>query len=131
MTDTTTMQHGKQMKENNAAILSPGEKIHVIHRRYFEKDARRHFVGEVESYEHGIARASGYVFVVDDLNKHMFVKRPDRRTKLIPISSGEVIVNVISETVDLERVAYEIKDRSLRVTDGSDWSMDVKEFGWG
>ena len=34
----------------------------------------------------GVARASGYVFVMDDLNKHMFVKRPDRRTKLIPIS---------------------------------------------
>jgi hypothetical protein len=88
-------------------------------------------VGEVESYEHGIARASGYVFVVDDLNKHVFVKRPDLRTKIVPISSGDVIVNVIPETVDLERVAYEIKDRSLRVTDGSKWSLDVKEFGWG
>jgi hypothetical protein len=31
----------------------------------------------------------------------------------------------------LERVVYELKDRSLRVTDGSAWSMDVKEFGWG
>ena len=119
------------MKEINSASLSPGEKIHVIHCQRFEKDARRHFVGEVESYEHGMARACGYVFVVDDLNKHMFMKRPDRRTKLFSISSGDVIVNVIPETVDLERVAYEIKDRSLRVTDGSDWSMDVKEFGWG
>ena len=60
-------------------------------------------MGEVESYEHGIARASGYVFVVDDLNKHMFVKRPDRRTKLIPISSGDVIVNVIPESADVEQ----------------------------
>jgi len=119
------------MKEDNATILSPGEKIHVIHRRQFEKDARRHFVGEVESYEHGIARASGYVFVVDDLNKHMFVKRPDRRTKLIPISSGEVIVNVIPESVDVERVHYELQDRALHVTDGKSWRIDVKEFGWG
>ena len=125
------MQHGNQMKEHNSTILSPGEKIHVIHRQRFEKDARRHFVGEVQCYEHGMARACGYVFVVDHLNKHMFVKRPDRRIKLIPIRSGDVIVNVIPETVDLERVVYELKDRSLRVTDGSDWSMDVKEFGWG
>jgi len=28
-------------------------------------------------------------------------------------------------------VAYEIKDRTLWVTDGSSWSMDLKEFGWG
>jgi hypothetical protein len=119
------------MKEHNSAILRTGEKIHVIHRQRFEKDARRHFVGEVQCYEHGMARAWGYVFVVDNLNKHMFVKRPGRRIKLIPIDSGDVIVNVIPETVDLERVAYEIKDSSLRVTDGSDWIMDVKEFGWG
>ena len=85
----------------------------------------------MESYENGIARASGYVFVVDDLNKHMFVKRPDRRTKLIPIGSGEVIVNVIPEDTDLELVHYELKDRTLQVTDGKSWRIDVKEFGWG
>jgi hypothetical protein len=107
------------MKEHNSAILSPGEKIHVMHRRRFEKDVRRHFVGEVHGYEQGVARASGYVFVIDDLNKHLFVKRPDRRTKLIP------------QTVEVESVAYELKDRSLVVTDGGDWAMDVKEFGWG
>ena len=125
------MQHKNQMKEINAAILRPGEKIHVMHLRRFEKDVRRHFVGEVESYEQGVARASGYVFAIDDLSKHLFVKRPDRRTKLIPVMFGDVIVNVIPETVDVERVAYELKDRSLVVTDGSAWTMDVKEFGWG
>lgn len=115
----------------NSAMLRPGEKIHVMHRRRFEKDMRRHFVGEVERYEHGVARASGYVFVIDDLSKHLFVKRPDRRTKLVAIASGDVIVNVIPAAVDLEHVAYELKARSLVVTDGSAWSMDVKEFGWG
>ena len=88
-------------------------------------------IGEVESYEQGVARSSGYVFVVDDLSKHLFVKRPDRRTKFVSIGSGDAIVNVIPATVDLERVAYELKDRSLVVTDGNAWSMDVKEFGWG
>jgi hypothetical protein len=121
----------KAMKANNTAILSPGEKIHVMHRRHFDKDARRHFVGQVETYEHGVARATGHVFVVDDLNKHMFVKRPDRRTKLIPVGSGEVIINVLPEKVDLDQVRYELRERSLYVTDGDSWSMDVKEFGWG
>ena len=117
-----------QMK---TALLSPGEKIHVMHRRRFEKDVRRHFVGLVEAYEQGTARTCGYVFVIDDLSKHLFVKRPDRRTKLVPVASGDVIVNVIPETVDLERVAYQLKDRTLWVTDGSGWRMDLKEFGWG
>jgi hypothetical protein len=119
------------MKANTPNILRTGEKIHVIHRRQFDKDARRHFVGEVESYEDGVVRAVGYVFVVDDLNKHMFVKRPDRRTKLIPVTSGEVIVNVLPPEVDLDQVRYELANRSLSVTDGSTWSMDIREFGWG
>jgi hypothetical protein len=123
--------HQQNEQTMKSVLLTPGEKIHVMHRRRFEKDVRRHFVGQVEAYEQGVARVSGYVFVIDDLSNHLFVKRPDRRTKFVPINSGDVIVNVIPETVDLERVAYEIKDRSLRVTDGSDWSMDVKEFGWG
>lgn len=114
-----------------SAILQSGDKIHVMHRRRFEKDVRRHFVGEVEAYDHGLARASGYVFVIDDLSSHLFVKRPDRRTKLVPITSGDVIVNVLPSSLDLEKVRYELKQRSLFVTDGASWSMDVKEFGWG
>jgi hypothetical protein len=114
-----------------AAILKRGENVLVIHRRRFDRDIRRHFVGTVEAYEDGIMRASGYVFVNDDLNKQVFLKRPDRRTKLIPLGSGDVIVNVIPNTVDIEEVQYELADRTLRVTDGNGWKMDVKEFGWG
>jgi len=123
--------HNPNEIKMKTALLSPGEKIHVMHRRRFEKDVRRHFVGLVEAYEQGIARTCGYVFVIDDLSKHLFVKRPDRRTKLVPVASGDVVVNVIPETVDLERVDYQIKDRTLWVTDDSGWCMDLKEFGWG
>lgn len=115
----------------SSEILRRGDKIHVMHRRRFEKDVRRHFVGEVDSYEHGVARAFGYVFVIDDLSSHLFVKRPDRRTKLVPVASGDVIVNVLPADVDLDRVRYELRERSLFVTDDRSWSMDVKEFGWG
>lgn len=114
-----------------AAILKPGEKIHVIHRRRFDKDIRRHFVGTVEAFAAGVVRATGYVFVIDDLKEHLFIKRPDRRTKLIPLASGDVIVNVLPDAVDIEAVAYKLEDRVLWVTDGNGWKMDVKEFGWG
>ncbi len=112
-------------------ILKPGEKIHVIHRRFFEKDIHRHFIGQVETCESGIARASGYVFAIDDLSRHLFVKRPDKRIKLISLTTGDLIINVLPTTVDLEEVHYELKNRTLQVTDGKGWTMDVKEFGWG
>lgn len=40
-------------------------------------------------------------------------------------------MNVIPEDVDLECVTYQLSERSLSVTDGAAWSMDVKEFDWG
>jgi hypothetical protein len=122
---TQTMQTMKN------SILRPGEHIHVVHRRRFEKDIRRHFIGTVEACDAGVARASGYVFVIDDLSHHLFTKRPDRRTKLIPFASGDVIVNVLPEALDIEQVHYELEGRTLWVTDGNGWRMDVKEFGWG
>ena len=111
-------------------LLARGEKIHVIHRRLFERDIRRHFVGEVEEYEHGLARAVGYVFVIDDPTENLFRKRPERRTRIISLNDGNVLVNVLPATVDLEALRYESKGRDLFVTDGSDWHLDIKEFGW-
>lgn len=112
------------------AILLPGEKVHVILRRRFDRDVRRHFAGEVEVYETGLARATGHVFVIDDLSKHLFVKRPDKRTKIFPLTDGELIVNVIPPSVRIDDIRYELQEKSLVVTDGN-WKMDVKEFGWG
>lgn len=111
-------------------ILQPGEKVHLIHRRRYDKDQRRHFAGEVENYEHGLARIKGYAFVTDDFNKHEFIRRDDMRTKIAPLSSGELIVNIIPDNVDIELIRYELQNRQLMVTDGS-WKMDVKEFGSG
>ena len=113
-----------------SSVLKPGEKVHVIHRRLFDKDVRRHFIGEIEDYEDGVARATGYVFVIDDLSNHLFVKRPDKRTKIFSLMDGTLIVNVVPPSVNLEKVRYELNDRVLLVTEGT-WKMDIKEFGWG
>ncbi|MBI4026460.1 MAG: hypothetical protein HY360_15855 [Verrucomicrobia bacterium] len=110
-------------------ILSKGEKIHVIHRRLFEKDIGRHFVGMVEEYEHGVARVAGYVYTVDH-NSYKFVRRPGVRTRVISLASGELLVNVIPATVDLNKIVYETGKGFLRVTDGSDWHLDISEFTW-
>jgi hypothetical protein len=72
-------------------ILKKGEKVHVIHRRYFEKEARRHFVGTVEEYETGVARVVGYVYTVDR-TKYSFMRRPEKRTRIISLVSGNVLV---------------------------------------
>ena len=42
-----------------ASILAPGEKIHVIHRRHFDHEPHRHFVGVVNDYREGVLRMTG------------------------------------------------------------------------
>ncbi len=110
-------------------ILNKGEKVHVIHRRLFEKEARRHFVGIVEEYEAGVARVAGYVYTVDRA-KFIFVRRAEKRTRIIPVASGNVLVNVIPDSVDLEKVVYKQEKKAVRVTDGSSWHLDLSEVAW-
>jgi hypothetical protein len=113
----------------SAMILQKGEKIHVIHRRHFEKEPHRHFLGVVDAYENGIARITGHIYTVDPA-KFAFFRRPEIRTRIIPLTSGDVLINIIPPSVDLEKVVYVQEKKSLRVSDGSDWHMDISEFAW-
>ena len=110
-------------------ILKKGEKIHVIHRRHFLKDPHRHFVGIVEEYDGGVARVTGHIYTVD-FTKFTFVRRPEVRTRLISIVSGDVLVNILPASVNLEQVAYKQENKGVRVTDGSDWHLDISEYAW-
>lgn len=110
-------------------ILKQGEKIHVIHRRHFEKDHHRHFVGVVDCYEGGIVRATGNVYTVDPVN-YSFFRRPETRTRLIAVASGDVLVNVLPDSVKLDKITYKQERKAVRVTDGSDWFLDISEFSW-
>jgi hypothetical protein len=110
-------------------ILEKGEKIHVIHRRHFQEEARRHFIGVVDGYESGVARVTGYIYSVDRA-KFSFVKRPELRTRIVSLVSGDLFINVIPSEVDLEKVVYKQEDRVVRVTDGTDWHLDLSEVAW-
>jgi hypothetical protein len=110
-------------------ILGKGEKIHVIHRRNLEHEPHRHFVGEVEDYQGGVARVSGHLYTVDR-EQGGFIRRPERRVRLISIAAGDTFVNVIPESVDLDKISYHQEKKAIRVTDGSDWYLDLSEVAW-
>lgn len=111
-------------------ILQPTEKIHVVHRRLFEKDTRKHFVGVVECCENGLVRAVGHVFVIEDAKENIFRRKEELRTRIISLNSQSVYVNVLPPEVNLDEIRYENTGHEMHITDGSDWHLDVKEFGW-
>ena len=110
-------------------ILNPGEKIHAIHRRHLAHEPQRHFIGVVEACESGVARVTGHVWVVDS-TKFCFIRRPELRTRIISLVSGDVLLNVIPASVNLEKVVYLQEPKSVRVTDGGDWHLDLSELTW-
>src|SRR6266540_4822568 len=104
-------------------ILNPGEKVHVIHRQFFEGDARRHFVGQVENCEGDLARVNGFIFAMD-AKLNQFVRRDPRRTRLISLSCGTVIINLLPEKVQIEKIKYKYRPAGdVLVTDGTDWHL--------
>jgi len=109
-------------------LLKTGDKIHVVTRRQFEKDLRRHFIGEVTEYADGIVRATGYAFVFDTrLNK--YVRRPEKRERLFSILDAGNIVNVLPEGANIQESDYRISaEGHLVVTDGKDFTLDINEF---
>jgi hypothetical protein len=110
-------------------ILKQGEKVHIIHRRHYEKDHHRHFVGVVDSYEGGVARVTGNVYTVDPV-KFTFLRRAETRTRLVAVVSGDVLVNILPSTVNLEKIIYKQERKAVRVTDGSGWYLDLSEYTW-
>lgn len=109
-------------------LLKQGEKIHVITRRRFEGDLRRHFVGEVQAATDTAVRVEGYAFVFQTGN-NQYVKRPEKRVRIFGLADSGNIINVIPETVDIRSVSYRLSpDNRLVVTDGKSFSLDIHEF---
>ncbi len=73
-------------------VIDVGEIVHVIDRRGFEADLRRHFVGVVEQVDKLALRVVGYAFIYDTSDS-TFIRRDEKRTRVIPLTSG-LIINV-------------------------------------
>ena len=110
-------------------VLNKGEKIHIITRRLFEGDLRRHFIGEVVEISDTVLRVEGYVFVYDS-GASAYLRRNERRIRIVSIASAESIINVIPQDVQLEDLEYKFnREERLIVTDNKEFSLDINEFG--
>jgi hypothetical protein len=109
-------------------VLKEGEKVHIITRRLFENDLRRHFVGEVQAVSEVAVRLEGYVFVFD-AGDVRYVKRPERRVRIFGLADSGSIINVLPAHVDLDALSYQTSAENHMVfTDGKSFTLDINEF---
>ena len=108
-------------------IIDIGEKVHIIERRYFPEDLRRHFIGEVTRCTENVIRVKGYTWVFDGV-KAQFIKKPDEMERIIRLGE-RMTINIIPPEVNLSELKYVIiPQKGLVVTDGKKFSLDITEF---
>jgi hypothetical protein len=109
-------------------LLDIGDKVHVIERRLFDSDVRRHFFGTVERVDVSAIRITGYVFVYNS-GSSSYIRGPLPRTRVIPLVSSGFIINVAPSETNVEDVQYIDRDGRLTVTDGGAFNLEINEFG--
>ena len=110
-------------------IVKPGEKVHVVVRRAFVQDVRRHFIGEVMDATESLIRVEGYAYLYDT-NTNLFVKKNYSHVRIFSLVAGVNIICILPRTTNLKKVAYRLTEKNRMVlTDGESLTMDVNEFG--
>ena len=109
-------------------ILEYQEKVHVVMRRNFQEDLRRHFIGEVQRVCDDLVRVKGYMFVYDSTIGE-FVKRPNIRIQIFSMSDAGNMLAVLPDATDPEQVIYKLTENHICVlTDEVNFTIDVNEF---
>ena len=107
-------------------MLNPGDKLLIAHRRLFEEDQPRFFVGRVLAYADGIAKVAGHAWVKERVRAE-FGRKPDERIKFVPLASGSIIAYELPAAVDLAKVVLRSTNMGLVLTDGAGFSMDLTD----
>ena len=108
-------------------VLHVGEKVHIIERRYFAEDIRRHFIGRIVESSESAFRVEGHAWVFDPVKG--FVRKPEVRERVI-YPSDRTMISIIPEEVRLDEIKYvAVPHKGLVITDGKKFSLDVTEFG--
>jgi hypothetical protein len=108
-------------------ILEAGSKILVVHRRLFETDHSRFFLGIVDGYDQGVAKVRGNTWMRDPFTAEYFQKG-DLRTKLVAVGSGTLLIYELPPETDLQAIRFAAnKDGKLLLTDGKQLKVDLTE----
>ena len=108
-------------------LIEAGDKVMACHRRLYERDEARYFVGVVDAYDAGVARVTGHTFVRDALNGRV-IEKADQRTKLLSLSSGALIVYVLPNELDMDSIRFNADDNGrMYLTDEKGFLMNLGE----
>ena len=108
-------------------ILNQEDKLLIVHRRLFEGDVSRYFIGEVDASNDILVQVTGYTWVNSAL-KTSFFKKEEARTKIFSLSSGTFIVYKLKRDLDMKSIEITVKDDTRTILqDKNGEVMDITE----
>ncbi len=108
-------------------IISSGNRLLICHRRLFNDDHSRYFIGVAEAYESGMVKMSGYTWLRDHING-TFQTRQDLRTKIMSLSSGTLICYLLPDEFDPNDALFEQLGNHIWLVDkSSQFKMELTE----
>ena len=117
----------ESVQKENDVVLKNGQKVHVITRRLFEGDLRRHFIGEVKEVDGHLVLLEGYPIVFLSMY-NQFIKKSHKNLRIFSLANTGLIINVLPDHVNLEELVYTNADRKLSLTDNKSFTLDIQEF---
>lgn len=111
-------------------VFKTGEKVHIVEKRLFVDDVRRHFVGEVISFSSNAIRVKGYVWIY--LPKEgKYIRRPNVRERVL-ILGDRIILNILPQDIDVKLITYNCENSKRHlIVDNKKFVMDISEFAGG
>ena len=107
-------------------ILENGQNILIVHRRLYADDPARYFIGTVEGYESGIARVTGYSWIVDPFGSWLS-RKEEPRTKIVSLASGTLLIYQLPSGLLVQNVRIDRDNRGQIVLSAPGFKMDLTE----
>ena len=112
-------------------ILQKGDCLMVVHRRLFPNDTVRFFTCEVDEYENGLVRVTGHSWVRDTIGGRT-IRKDEKRTKMLSLSSGTLIVYRLPAEARIATLGFEEDGQGgTWLIDGAGFRMDLREHWAG
>jgi hypothetical protein len=102
-------------------ILDVGNKLLIVHRRLFENDSPRFFIGTLDGFEDGIAKVTGHSWIRDSFTGAVF-RKEGKRTKIFSIIAGTVLTYQLPDSLDLSTIRFDFDQ------DGRFWLLGHPEL---
>ena len=107
-------------------ILDVGDTVLVSHRRMYQHDEARFFVGQVVACDRELVKLEGYSFV-RDLSTGAVIRKNEKRIKLLSIASPGYIFYQLMGDIEISEVNVKNETGDLFLVDGERTLMNLAE----